>query len=128
VLLYALSSDSAEQRKAQAAISVLNDPTLRCSTQVLQEFYVQVTRPTGPFALSHEEAVAFVAPFLARPVQSMTVGIFRAATATCRRFRISYWDAAIIEAARALGCDVVLTEDLHDGQDYDGVRVENPFA
>jgi predicted nucleic acid-binding protein len=44
-----------------------------------------------------------------------------------RRFIISYWDAAIIEAARALGCEVVLSEDLSDGQDYAGVRVENPF-
>jgi predicted nucleic acid-binding protein len=37
-------------------------------------------------------------------------------------------DAAILEAARAAGCDVVLSEDLSDGQDYGGVRVENPFA
>lgn len=40
---------------------------------------------------------------------------------------ISYWDAAIIEASRTLGCDVVLSEDLSDGQDYAGIRVENPF-
>jgi predicted nucleic acid-binding protein len=42
-------------------------------------------------------------------------------------FQLSYWDAAILEAARSLGCAVVLSEDLSDGQDYDGVRVENPF-
>jgi DNA-binding transcriptional MerR regulator len=40
---------------------------------------------------------------------------------------LSYWDAAIIEAARALGCTHVLSEDLSDGQDYGGVRVTNPF-
>ena len=51
----------------------------------------------------------------------------RAALATRERFRISYWDAAILEAARSLGCEVVLSEDLGDGQDYAGVRVENPF-
>ena len=45
-----------------------------------------------------------------------------------QRFSISYWDAAIIQAARALGCEVVLSEDLNDGQDYAGVRVENPFS
>lgn len=45
-----------------------------------------------------------------------------------QRFVISYWDAAIIEAAHAAGCDVVLSEDLDDGQRYDGVRVLNPFA
>ena len=44
-----------------------------------------------------------------------------------QRFGISYWDAAVIEAARRLGCDTVLTEDLSDGQDYGGVRAVNPF-
>jgi predicted nucleic acid-binding protein len=58
----------------------------------------------------------------------MTVEVMVAAFATRRRFGISYWDAAIIEAARALRCTVVLSEDLHTGTDYDGVSVENPFA
>jgi hypothetical protein len=47
--------------------------------------------------------------------------------ATRQRFGISYRDAAILEAARTLGCEIVLSEDLGDGQDYAGVRVENPF-
>jgi predicted nucleic acid-binding protein len=41
--------------------------------------------------------------------------------------QLSYWDAAIIEASRAMGCTHVLSEDLSDGQDYGGVRVTNPF-
>jgi predicted nucleic acid-binding protein len=61
------------------------------------------------------------------PVQEITTDVMLAVMAGCRRFRISYWDAAIIEASRALGCDVVLSEDLNDGQDYDGMRVQNPF-
>lgn len=44
-----------------------------------------------------------------------------------QRFFVSYWDGAILAAAKALGCDTVYTEDLNHGQDYDGVRVENPF-
>ncbi|HXV64692.1 MAG TPA: hypothetical protein VEK15_28600 [Vicinamibacteria bacterium] len=44
------------------------------------------------------------------------------------KFHISYWDAAVIEAARALGCAEILSEDLSDGQDYDGVVVRNPFS
>jgi len=40
---------------------------------------------------------------------------------------ISYWDAAIIEAARAADCDTVLSEDLQDGMDFGGVREFNPF-
>jgi predicted nucleic acid-binding protein len=44
-----------------------------------------------------------------------------------QRFQLSYWDAAIIEASRAMGCTHVLSEDLNDGQDYGGVLVANPF-
>ena len=43
-------------------------------------------------------------------------------------YMLSYWDAAIIEASRAMGCTQVLSEDLSDGQDYGGVRVANPFG
>jgi predicted nucleic acid-binding protein len=50
-----------------------------------------------------------------------------AAWETRQRFQISYWDAAIVEAARTLGCPHVLSEDLNDGQDYAGVQVVNPF-
>jgi predicted nucleic acid-binding protein len=50
-----------------------------------------------------------------------------AAFATHRRFGISYWDAAIIEAARSLGCSELLTEDLQDHQDFGGISVINPF-
>ena len=51
----------------------------------------------------------------------------RAALDASQRYRIAYWDAAIIEAARSLGCRTVLSEDLSHGVDYGGVRVENPF-
>ena len=43
------------------------------------------------------------------------------------RFKISYWDGAIIAAAEALGAETLYTEDLNDGQLYGSVRVENPF-
>ncbi len=57
-----------------------------------------------------------------------TTPVMLAALATRQRFGISYWDAAILEAARAIGCRTVLSEDLADGADYAGVRVENPFS
>jgi predicted nucleic acid-binding protein len=62
------------------------------------------------------------------PVADVTTGLVLAAMATRERFDIPYWDAAIVEAARSLGCEVVLSEDLSDGQDYAGVPAENPFA
>ena len=58
----------------------------------------------------------------------MTAELVLAAMQTRERFGISYWDAAILEAGRSLGCDVVLSEDLSDGADYAGLRVDNSFT
>jgi predicted nucleic acid-binding protein len=60
-------------------------------------------------------------------VQVISVEVMRAALATRTRFRISYSDAAILEAGRASGCSVVLSEDMDDTTDQDGIRVEDPF-
>jgi len=60
-------------------------------------------------------------------VQDITTAILTAAMHTRQRFQLSYWDSAIIEASRALGCAEVLSEDLGSGQDYAGVQVTNPF-
>jgi predicted nucleic acid-binding protein len=51
-----------------------------------------------------------------------------AAFALRDRFRLSYWDSAILAAAKACGCLVVFSEDLSSNQDYDGIRVVNPFS
>lgn len=127
VLLYAVSKSPDEQAKARTAKAILGERDLGLSVQVLQEFYVQATRPTRADALTHRQAVDLIEAFLRFPVQAIDVGVARAALATRQRFGISYWDAAILEAARALGCEVVLSEDLADGRDYGGVRVEDPF-
>lgn len=127
VLLYAVSRDAAEQAKAERANDILGDRDVGLSVQVLQEFYVQATRSARPDALTHHMAARLVESFLRFPVQEITTPLVLAAMATRSRFGISYWDAAILEAARALGCEVVLSEDLADGEDYGGVRVLNPF-
>jgi predicted nucleic acid-binding protein len=61
------------------------------------------------------------------PVQDITSGIMLAALDARERYQLSYWEAAIIEASRAIGCTQVLSEDLGDGRDYGGVLVANPF-
>lgn len=127
VLLYAVSRNEGEQEKLARAQEIVFSRDLALSVQVLQEFYVQATRPSRRDRLDHREAVGLVEAFLRFPVQELTTRIVLAALATGDRFDISYRDAAILEAARALGCDVVLSEDLADGHDYNGVRVENPF-
>jgi predicted nucleic acid-binding protein len=127
VLIYAISPDPEEELKAAAARAVLEDPRLCLSVQVLQEFCVQVTRPSRPGRLGPAEAAGLVESFLRFHVQETTRSVVLAAMATARRFTIPYWDAAIIEAARSAGCTTVLSEDLSHGADYDGVQVEDPF-
>lgn len=127
VLLYAVSTVGAEAGKARLARALLEADDLALSVQVLQEFYVQATRPTRRDRLSHEQATALVEAFARFPVQETTLTLVRAALKTSRRSRLAYWDAAIIEAARSLGCGTVLSEDLSHGSRYSGVRVENPF-
>jgi len=127
ILLYAVSRDVEERHKAELARSLLGERDLALSVQVLQEFYVQATRESRPDPLSHDQALKLVESLSRFPVADLTRSLALAAMATRDRFVISYWDAAIIEAARSLGCEAVLSEDLNDGQDYDGVLVRNPF-
>ena len=128
VLIYAASPAPGEAAKQRAARSLLDAGDLALSVQVLQEFYHQVTRPTRQAHLSHADALVFLQPMLSFRIQPMTVDIFHEAARLSRRYRIAYWDGAILAAARALGCDAVYSEDLSHDQDYDGVRVVNPFA
>ncbi len=125
VLLYPVSM--AEQEKVRIALKILDERDLAVSAQVLLEFYVQATRESKPDKITHEQAATLVEAYLRFTVQETTVTLMQAALETKQRFRISYWDAAVIEAARTLACDTVLSEDLSHGQDYDGVRVVNPF-
>ncbi len=127
ILLYAISTDPAEAGKTAVATKLLESTDLAISVQVLQEFYVQSTRATRTGHISHNQAVALIESWLRFPAQDLTVEIVRAALVAREQFQLSYWDAAIIEAARSLGCKVVLSEDLNTGQSYAGVRVVNPF-
>ncbi len=127
VLLYAIARDEHEQDKAAVATKLLSSRDLALSAQVLQEFYVQATRQSRRGYLKSEQARGLVESFHRFPVLEITGTLVLAASSTSDRFGISYWDAAILEASRSLGCDVVLSEDLSDETDYDGVRVENPF-
>jgi predicted nucleic acid-binding protein len=127
ILLYAISRDPAEQDKAKSATEILSGRDLALSAQVLQEFYVQATRASRPDPITHRQAVRLIESFHRFPVQDITSSIVMAALDARERFQLSYWDSAIIEASRAMGCTEVLSEDMGDGQDYAGVRVTNPF-
>jgi predicted nucleic acid-binding protein len=127
ILLYAISQDPAEQGKAKSANEILSGGDLALSVQVLQEFYVQATRASRPDPITHRQAIRLIESFRRFPVQDTTSAIVMAALDARERFQLSYWDSAIIEASRAMGCTEVLSEDMGNGQDYAGVRVTNPF-
>lgn len=128
ILLYSVSTHPEEVQKSTIAQRLLDEDDLCLSVQVLQEFYVQATHPSRSDALSPADAEAFIDRWLRFPIQEVTVTLMREAFKSSARWRISYWDAAVLEAARLRGCDEVLSEDLSATQDYGGVRVTNPFA
>ncbi len=127
VLLYSVSTVPTESAKADKARALLANRDIALSVQVLQEFYVQATRASRAEPLTHDEATGFIRAWRRFSTQELTLAVLDDALALKARFQISYWDAAIIAAARASGSTEVLSEDLNDGQDYGGVRVVNPF-
>lgn len=128
VLVYAVSERAADKQKAGVARDLLRygPNEFAISLQVLQEFYVAARTPRK-LALTHEEALKLCDQWRAFTVLEPTLQLFEAALQLAGRFQIGYYDAAILAAARQLGCAKVHSEDLNEGQDYDGVRVENPF-
>jgi predicted nucleic acid-binding protein len=127
VLLYSISTDPGETSKKEIAVALLDNDDLALSVQVLQEFYVQATRPTRADALPHDLVSGLISTWLRFPVQDVTVAIVLGALEIKAAHGLSYWDAAIVSAARALGCDEVLSEDLAHGRHVEGVQITNPF-
>ena len=100
--------------------------TGRTSMQVLNEYYVTVTRKLSP-GLDQTDARNDIRDLGAwRPA---TIGPFTIATAWDLedRFSLSWWDSLVVASALELGCDRLLTEDLEDGQEIDQLVVTNPF-
>ena len=128
VLVYAVSKLDEDDLKRTRAAAVLKEADLALSVQVLQEFYNTATRPSGPASLTHREAMAFLWGFRELPIQEITIDLFNRATEIKQKFGLSYWDAAILAAARILGCEAVYSEDMSHQEDYDGLRVINPFS
>ena len=127
VLLYAVSTVTEEAGKKRLAESVLASTDIVLSAQVLQEFYTQATRASRPGALAHIPAVDYIRSLRRFHIEQITVDLVLSALEIRQQFGVSYWDAAILAAAKITGCDVVYSEDFSHTQDYDGVRVENPF-
>ena len=126
ILLYAAANEPAERPKSLTARHILETEPVAVSAQVLQEFYWNATRP-HKLGFDHEQAMTFIDVWKMFPFQPTTIAIIEDALFLSTQFRIGYWDAAIIAAARHLDCDILYTEDLNDGQNYEGVVAINPF-
>lgn len=128
VLVYLF--DNAEPEKKARAQEVLwremETGRAALSTQVLQEFYVNVTRKLAS-PLPSEVAEERVRDFSGLPLVRVDASLILAAIARSRSQSFSFWDALIVEAALLAGADRLLTDDLQHGQEIEGLRVENPF-
>lgn len=118
---------SADPRKQARALSLYREYApvngMLLSTQVVQEF-IAASRKLGlTFDLVREIAQTM----LDSPLVVIAPSHIQSAMNKAERYGISFWDALILAAAEAGGAEIVYSEDLSHGQDYGGVRVENPF-
>jgi predicted nucleic acid-binding protein len=127
LLLYSISRAPDEAEKRARAIDILDAGGITMSVQVLQEFYVQATRPTRADRLAHDVAAGLIVAWCRFPVAAITRAVLERALEIVARHRLGYWDAAIIATALEAGCSEVLTEDLQHGQLVFGVRIVDPF-
>ena len=128
VLLY--HWDALEPAKRSRATEWLDrvtaDRSGRTSFQVLSEFYVNASlKLRAPIARG--AAREFVETFFPWDPISIGPGLLDDAWRAQDRYQLSWWDALIVAAARKARCRTLLSEDFQAGQDFDGVRVVNPF-
>jgi predicted nucleic acid-binding protein len=126
ILVYASSSSEADAPKSAKALGLVQQADFGLSAQVLQEFYVTVTRKIRK-PLSPELAVALMDEYRVFPMVPTDYPLIVAAIELSLRYGISYWDGAIVAAAEALEAHTLYTEDLSHGQHYGRVRALNPF-
>jgi predicted nucleic acid-binding protein len=121
----ALGRDTEEAKRARAK-ELLATERFRLSAQVLQEFFVNVTRKTER-PMTPARAMEWLGGLDEFPCVSIDRSLVKVAAEISVRFQLSYWDAALIAAAELLGAQTLYTEDLNHNQLYGSVRVVNPF-
>ena len=128
VLIYAHDLDAGSKHDRAAAI--LSDLWEKengiVSVQVLQEFYVNVTRKISA-PLTPALARGVIRNYLAWQIAPNDPSTVLSASEIAERNQISFWDALIVASASNAGADRILSEDLNHGQMIEGVVIENPF-
>ncbi|HBR22870.1 MAG TPA: PIN domain nuclease [Nitrospiraceae bacterium] len=97
------------------------------SSQVLQEFYVNVTKKI-PMPITPLEARELIRSYLCWDIRGNTPSSIIRASEIEEKYRISFWDALIVVAAYEANADIILTEDLNSGQTIEGILIKNPFV
>jgi predicted nucleic acid-binding protein len=127
VLVYAYDASDARHGKALELVAGLGAARRGAlSVQVLQEFFVTVTRKIAK-PLSVDQAVGSLETLARWSVHSPLAHDVVKAARLAQGSQLSFWDAMVVQSAASLGCGVLWTEDLNDGQSVSGVRVRNPF-
>ena len=127
ILVYAAAGAGKDEPKRKRAMELIESEEFGTSAQVMQEFFVTVVKKAAR-PLSAPQALEWIEQWAAFPCQAIDHQLVRIAIERSARYKISYWDAAILAAAEALGTETVYSEDLNDGQRYGRVRVVNPFS
>lgn len=129
VLVYARDPrDPDKQKRAADWIDLLwREQRGRTSAQVLSEFYAVVTRKLTP-RVPRELAWRDVERYLGWRPCSTDEELLRRARSLEDRHRLSWWDSMIVAAAQLQNCQVLLTEDLHDGAAFGTLVVRSPFT
>jgi predicted nucleic acid-binding protein len=128
VLIYAATGRRSEPAKYAVARDLIATTRLGLSGQVVAEFVANVRNERKMrHPLSFEETLGWVERLEAFPFVDVDRVLVRAGVVLAERFRISYWDAAILAAAERLAAPILYSEDLNHGQSYGSVRVINPF-
>jgi predicted nucleic acid-binding protein len=126
VLIYAF--DAANLKKQRAAAlwrsELWKSHRGRISFQVLQEFYVNIAHK---WPSAREEARAEVRNLMAWHPVTLDAALLERSWRIEDRYKLSFWDATIVAAAKVASCRYLLTEDLQADQDLDGILVINPF-
>ena len=128
ILVYAhdLDADFKNEIAGNILKKLWQEGTGVISTQVLQEFYVTVTRKI-PDPLSAAKARGILENYMAWHVELNGPELILLASEIEQRHLLSFWDSLIVAAACNAKADKILTEDLNHGQIIEGVLIENPF-
>ena len=126
VLVYGVSSEPAEALKKEKALTLIENTDFGLSAQVLQEFFVVVTRKIAR-PLAPDDALALLEQLRSLPIVWTDYPLIVSSIEASLRHGLSYWDGAIIAAAERLGALTLYSEDLSHGQRYGSISVVNPF-